>query len=92
MWSLKCEHTADRGGLIATKDMESAANSLIKMSTGSMLSKEINWKKMTENYNDRNFFVDMTELLGSHPFPIKRIKEIELFSNSKKYLEAISNN
>ena len=35
------------------------------------------------------FFSKVVEVLGDHPFPINRIKELLAFSESKSYLQAI---
>jgi Zn-dependent protease with chaperone function len=86
LWSLKCEHTADRGGLIAVRSMEDAAGALIKVAAGQKLSSQVDWRQALKEHDKRDgFLMKAAELLGTHPFPINRIKEIYMFSESRKY-------
>ena len=86
LWSLKCEFTADRGGLIATRSIDSAATALVKLSTGAKLVSQVDWKGLLKDYkNQETLSTRLTELLGTHPFPINRIKELWSFSKSKTF-------
>jgi Zn-dependent protease with chaperone function len=86
LWSLKCEHTADRGGLLAIRNVDSAISALAKLVAGKTLGEKMDWQKMVRDHESKdNFLLKASELLGTHPFPVKRIKEVYTFSQSQKY-------
>lgn len=90
-WSLKCEHTADRGGLIAVRDVSVATTTLMKLATGDAMLSQIDLQRIIKEHEARETpFQQATQLLGSHPFPIKRIKEVLAFSESKTYHRALA--
>jgi len=90
LWSLKCEYTADRGGLLTTREVSVAINSLIKLVVGASMASQVDWKSLIREHEKKEtFFVKAAEVLGTHPFPINRIKEVLAFSESKAYLQAI---
>jgi Zn-dependent protease with chaperone function len=86
LWSLKCEHTADRGGLIAVGNIDPAISALVKLATGKRLSTNVDWQKIVKDHESRdNIILKASELLGTHPFPAKRMKELYTFSQSKRF-------
>lgn len=90
LWSLKKEYTADRGGLLATRELTVAISALMKLATGATMASRFDWKSLIrEQENRETFFLKVVEVLGTHPFPINRIKELLAFSESKSYLQAI---
>lgn len=91
LWSLKTEHTADRGGLLAIRELPAAIGALMKLATGATMAYPVDWKSLIREHEKKEtFFVKAAEVLGTHPFPINRIKEVLAFSESKSYLQAIS--
>jgi len=85
-WSLKCEHTADRGGLLAVRDEKAVIMALLKVFTGNKICTHIDWEKLVQEHEQQdNILVKATELLGSHPLPAKRISEVYKFRKSRKY-------
>jgi len=80
-WSKKAEYTADRAGLIASRDLNSSILSLVKITLGSrsLIDKvdlEAFLEQMEERAAQEYGFVEMFQ---SHPFMPKRVKEIKAF-------------
>ena len=85
-WSLKCEHTADRGGLLAVRDFDAAISALLKLAAGLQMAAKTDWKKLIAEHEEKDsILLKATELLGTHPFPVRRIKEVYEFSRTEKY-------
>lgn len=85
-WSLKSEYTADRGGIIAIRDPEVGVNTLIKLCAGSKLISSLKSAELTKVHgNTDNLISKVLELMGTHPFPANRIKQIKKFSQSRTY-------
>jgi Zn-dependent protease with chaperone function len=83
LWSLKCEYTADRGGIIAIRDGEAGIKTLLKLCAGHKSTLALNWADIVKSNKDDNIIEKAIELMGTHPFPINRIKKIYLFCEQK---------
>ncbi len=89
IWSLKCEYTADRIGLIAIRDSNASINTLLKLSSGKNAS-NVDWKELLKQQDKKeDFLLKITELFGTHPYTINRLKQIDIFSRSDKYRYAL---
>ena len=82
-WSRKTEYTADRCGLICSKGNKiSFIKTLIKIAAGAKIGEKVDLEKLSlqlQNAKERR--IDRAgELLGSHPYILKRIWEINKFS------------
>ena len=88
-WSRKAEYTADRGGLLASKDLNASISALIKLAVGPNLSKEINFDRLFDQGNQINEDIvsKLAEIFSTHPYLFKRFKNLLLFSKSKPYLD-----
>ena len=80
-WSRKAEYTADRAGLLASRDLNSSILSLVKITLGSRslidkLDLEAFLEQMEERAAQEYGFVEMFQ---SHPFMPKRVKELKIF-------------
>jgi Zn-dependent protease with chaperone function len=80
-WSRKAEFTADRAGLLATRDLNASVLSLAKITLGSRsLMEKIDLEAFMEQLEEKAA-VDygFVELFQSHPFMPKRVKELHDF-------------
>ncbi len=85
MWSRKAEFTSDRGGLLACRDLSASISALAKITVGEKLFNKLNLEKMLEQKDDIKFMANLSELLGTHPFIIKRIHALKDFHDSETY-------
>lgn len=92
-WSRKAEYTADRAGLLATRDLRHSALSLIKITLGSRsLMDKVNLDAFLEQIEERAALdYGFVEMFQSHPFMPKRIKQLQEFYHSgyRKLLDEI---
>ncbi len=82
-WSRKTEYTADRCGFICSKNNDDAAvRVMVKIAIGPKACEGINFETIYQQLqNVREKYIDKAgELLGSHPYILKRIWEINKFS------------
>jgi len=84
-WSRKIEYTADRGGLLASRDLKASISALAKLTVGPELFKELNIDEMIVQIDEIDFIARLAELLGTHPYIIKRIQALKNFYNSETY-------
>lgn len=90
LWSLKCEHTADRGGLLVTRNISASVGALVKLATGSQMASQVDWNSLIREHEQKeSILTKAAEILGTHPFPMNRIKELFVFNESKTYLKLI---
>lgn len=79
-WSRKAEYSADRCGLILTKDIDSAISSFLKLSVGGNLYESLNIKGYIAQIKEADSdAVGLSELLVDHPLTTNRIKNLLLF-------------
>lgn len=81
-WIRKAEYTADRCALICSKDKETAIKTLIKVSVGPSCGKDVDIENLSLKLQDvdSNKLGNIGEMLGSHPYILKRIWEINKFA------------
>lgn len=81
-WIRKAEYTADRCALICSKDKETAIKTLIKVSVGPSCGKDVDIENLSLQLQDvdSNKLGNIGEMLGSHPYILKRIWEINKFA------------
>ena len=80
-WIRKAEYTADRCALICSKDKETTIKTLIKVSVGPVCGKNVDIDNLSLQLQDitSNKLSSFGEMLGSHPYILKRIWEINKF-------------
>jgi Zn-dependent protease with chaperone function len=87
-WSRKAEYTADRGGLIACKDINSSIKSLLKVAVGDTLVDKLDKDKIFDQLKNSDFMDKLSEVFGTHPYTLNRIKflynyyKLNLYSNT----------
>jgi Zn-dependent protease with chaperone function len=86
-WSRKAEYTCDRGGLIASADLNASITALIKLSVGEHLFKQLNLSALLSQREalDSDIFSRLSEKMSTHPYIIKRIVELFRFHDSELY-------
>lgn len=91
-WSRRSEISADRAGLICCEDIGVAVRSLLKLEAGLLNIDQID---IDTYVNESNAVLQNTtlgkfgEITMSHPIIPKRIKALQLFSNSIVYINAL---
>ncbi len=86
-WQRKAELTADRCGLIVTKDIDAGITSFIKMTIGAKLYKTLNISGYLQQVgNADKTSIKFGEILVDHPFTTNRIKNLLLFWRGCFYL------
>jgi len=89
-WSRKAEFTADRGGLLASKDLNSSISALAKVAVGDDLFKKLNIDLMVDQMNSADLVDKLSETFGTHPYMVNRIKNLKEFSRSNIYSKLAS--
>jgi len=84
-WLRMAEYTADRGGLLASKNIDASVHSLAKIAVGEELYKELNIDKMFGQKDDIDSVANVAEILGTHPYLINRIHALKDFYGSEIY-------
>jgi len=79
-WQRKTESTADKCGLILTKDIDAGITSLIKLTVGGKLFEKLNIKGYLGQLQTADTSsVNFSQILSDHPFTTTRIKNLLLF-------------
>jgi Zn-dependent protease with chaperone function len=84
-WSRKAEYSADRGGLIASRDLSASVTSLVKVAVGEKLVSQMDLEKLLDQMKDGDFVDKLSENLGTHPYTLNRISRLSDFYSSKTY-------
>jgi Zn-dependent protease with chaperone function len=86
-WSRKGEYTCDRGGLLACREEAAAVSALAKLAVGTELFKQLNVEEFLGQHMDieQDDVAKLSEMLGTHPFLLRRIKAIVDFHSSDLY-------
>lgn len=81
-WGRKTEYTCDRCALVCSKKSEDVLRTLIKIAAGSKIGRSVDLEKLSLQLQDAKALkMDRAgELLGSHPYILKRIWEINKFA------------
>ncbi len=87
-WSRQAEYTADRGGLLACRDLEAATTALAKLSIGYKLFSKLNIDEMMRQITGSR--TQMGELFATHPFVANRIKGLVDFFHSEQYRRLVN--
>ncbi|MCL4389875.1 MAG: M48 family metallopeptidase [Patescibacteria group bacterium] len=86
-WQRKTEYSADRCGLILTKDIDAAITSLLKLTVGSKFFEKISLPGyLTQMKSAGGASFKFSEMLVDHPLTTNRIRSLLLFwrENFKK--------
>ncbi len=84
VWSVKAEFTADQAGLIACKDVNSAAICLLKLAGGTEVEKEVDISKISNPQGEQEEILSgMVEYFGTHPFIENRVRQLINFSSTR---------
>lgn len=81
-WIRKTEYTSDRCALMCAKDKETLLKTLIKIAVGPSCGKDVDIDKLSIQLQDvqSDKLGNIGEMLGSHPYILKRIWEINKFA------------
>ena len=93
-WSRKGEYTCDRGGLLASRDLQAAIATACKLAVGPEL-----FKKMTvEHFVGQQEDIDLdqgaqlSEALQTHPYTVKRVQALQEYYDSPEYRSLAARN
>ncbi len=86
-WSRKGEYTCDRGGLLACRNEGAAVSALAKLVVGTELFKQLDIEEFLGQHMDieQDEVAKLSEVFGTHPFLLRRIKAIADFHDSDQY-------
>lgn len=92
-WSRKAEYTCDRGGLIASRNLQAATTALIKLSVGEKLFHELDLEALLSQREtlDRDVLSRLSETMSTHPYILKRIFALNDFSTFELYTQILKN-
>ena len=79
------EFTADRGGLLASKNIDASIYALAQIAVGEKLCKRLNIDKMFGQKDDIDFIANVAGAFRSYPYLINRIHALKDFYASEKY-------
>jgi len=88
VWSVKAEYTADRGGLIASADLEGAARALLKIAGGAGAAREVSFDEIRQATEEPGILPSLVEYLGDHPFIRNRLTQAVHYAVSRDFREA----
>jgi Zn-dependent protease with chaperone function len=91
-WSRRAEITADRAGLLCTRDLKVATTAMVKMSVGSQrlfgnIDVEEYLKQLDEAQAGRGRF---EELFATYPYLPKRVQALRLFAETTYFRSVVS--
>jgi Zn-dependent protease with chaperone function len=81
-WSRQAEYTADRGGLIACKDLAASQRALARLLVGPELFDRLNIEEFMKQARKGDVSTVAGELFSSHPLLAKRLLALEEFAQS----------
>jgi Zn-dependent protease with chaperone function len=92
IWSRMAEFTADRGGVLASRNLKSSVSALAKVAVGEALYKKLNLAKFIDQGKevDTDLVSRLSVILSSHPYIVKRIVALENFFKSDIYNKIIN--
>lgn len=88
IWSVKAEYSADRYGLIACRDIETAARAIVRVSSGTDATSAVEGEEGAGEWATLNEI--LLEYLGTHPLLRSRLRTLRGFSASSEFLAASS--
>jgi Zn-dependent protease with chaperone function len=81
-WSRQAEYTADRGGLIACKDLAASQKALARLVIGPELFDRLNIEEFINQARNGDISTKASEFLSSHPLLAKRLLALAEFARS----------
>lgn len=86
-WNRSCEYSADRAGLLACGKLDKAISALVKLVAGEQGSTTLGLNRALQHIEtqDDDMFLNLSELLGTHPVMIRRIQQLRQFARSRQY-------
>jgi Zn-dependent protease with chaperone function len=81
-WSRQAEYTADRGGLIACKDLEASQRALARLVIGPELFDRLNLEEFVKQVHNGDQSTRASELFSTHPLLAKRLLALTEFAQS----------
>jgi Zn-dependent protease with chaperone function len=83
-WSRSAEYSADRAGLIACGDVESAISALLKLLVGPLLANQVDAAEVIAQSQELRTQLDASlgEAMGTHPFLVHRVNQLIEFWRS----------
>lgn len=91
LWSRKCEYTCDRGGLLASQNLQASISAFAKLAVGKQLFAQMNLDALIEQKKDVDVseMSRISELFQTHPHIVNRIHELKKFHESSLYRRLI---
>ena len=89
IWLRRSEFTADRGAILASRNLKATTSALCKVAIGENLYKKLDIEIFINQENEKNLTAKLAQLLSGYPFFVKRIKAIGYFYSSKHYKEIV---
>jgi len=81
-WSRQAEYTADRGGLIACKDLAASQRALARLVIGPKLFDRVNLEEFIKQAHNGDLSTRASELFSTHPLLAKRLLALAKFAES----------
>ena len=81
-WSRQAEYTADRGGLIACKDLPASRKALARLVIGPELFDRFNLEEFMQQARNEDLSTRASELFSTHPLLAKRLSALTEFAES----------
>jgi Zn-dependent protease with chaperone function len=81
-WSRQAEYTADRGGLIACKDLPASQRALARLVIGPALFDRLNIEEFIKQAHSGDISTIASELFSRHPLLAKRLLALAEFAQS----------
>ena len=83
-WSRKAEYTCDRGGLVASEDLQASISALAKVAIGATLFRELNLEAFFRQRDtvSADDVAKLAERFSTHPYIVNRIHALHAFSRS----------
>jgi len=79
-WSRQAEYTADRGGLVACKDLAASQRALARLLIGPDLFDRLNMEELIKQAHTGDISTKASELFSSHPLLAKRLVALAEFA------------
>lgn len=91
IWSRKAEFTADRGGLLASRNLKASISALSKIAVGEKLYEELNIAEFIDQDKQINddIISKISQTLSTHPYTVKRLLALEDYYKSRNYKQLI---
>jgi Zn-dependent protease with chaperone function len=90
-WSRKAEYTADRGAVIASRDLVACVSALGKVAVGQRLFSQLNLDAFFDQRDEvtRDDLSRISEHLAGHPYLVNRIHKLREFYDSTIYRKIV---